>query len=559
MIKLFTDPTTTVFDSNGDKVLLPTFANVHKGDNDEFYLELELPLEYLNYITSGAIIVCNTPQGDQPFRVWNVEKTKRKIKVKAWHVYYDAQNLLIEDSYVVDQNCNAALDHLNSAATPSSPFSTLSDVGTVNSFRCVRKSLAEAIETVIERWGGHLVRDGFDIEIRTEIGEDRGVTIRYAKNLRDISVEESWDDVVTKLLPVGYDGLTLPEVFVESDIQYPTPFCKTVTFDQNIEQDAFTDEDGNFDEAAYQAALVADLRQQAQNYVDVYSTPRVNYTLAANVENVSDVGDTIEVIDERLGVNIMTNVIAFDYDPIADRYTQIEFGNFRKQLNGLMATISSGVRTAAEESAQVVKATLSKELDEATAAIWNALGNSYVIYDGDKILVVDSLPAEEAENVMVINSGGIGFSQSGIAGPFTSAWTIDGTLNMQNINVINLTADLIKGGTLRLGTADNVAGLLELYDENNNLIGQMDKNGLKMYGADGSYVLMNNSVGFAGFDAAGNKIYWVSEDEFHMEKCVVENEITLCDKMRFIPITLYEQDGTTIRNDGIGLVSTLGG
>jgi hypothetical protein len=120
-------------------------------------------------------------------------------------------------------------------------------------------------------------------------------------------------------------------------------------------------------------------------------------------------------------------------------------------------------------------------------------------------------------------------------------------------------ANLIKGGTLRLGTADNVAGLLELYDESNNLIGVMDKTGLKMYGADGSYVLMNNSVGFAGFDAAGNKIFWAAADEFHMEKCVVENEITLCDKMRFIPITIYEQDGTTIKNDGIGLVSTLGG
>ena len=32
----------------------------------------------------------------------------------------------------------------------------------------------------------------------------------------------------------------------------------------------------------------------------------------------------------------------------------------------------------------------------------------------------------------MINNGGIAFSQTGINGTFNSAWTIDGTLNMQN-------------------------------------------------------------------------------------------------------------------------------
>ena len=43
-----------------------------------------------------------------------------------------------------------------------------------------------------------------------------------------------------------------------------------------------------------------------------------------------------------------------------------------------------------------------------------------------------------------------------------------------------------------------------------------------------------------------------------MKKSVVEEEITLCNKMRFIPITLYDNDGK-MTNDGIGLVSTMGG
>ena len=196
-------------------------------------------------------------------------------------------------------------------------------------------------------------------------------------------------------------------------------------------------------------------------------------------------------------------------------------------------------------------------MQQSTDMIMGVMGDSYVIYDGDQILVVDKLPKEAATNVIRINNGGIGFSQTGINGTFNSAWTIDGTLNMQNVNVINLVADMIKGGTLKLGTHENASGILELYDDANNLIGQMDKGGLKMHGLDGSYVLMNNEIGFAGYDRNGNKIYWVSQDEFHMRKSVIEEEITLCNQMRFIPIQITE-DGNIV-NEGIGLVSAFTG
>ena len=126
---------------------------------------------------------------------------------------------------------------------------------------------------------------------------------------------------------------------------------------------------------------------------------------------------------------------------------------------------------------------------------------------------------------------------------------------MQNINVINLTASMIRGGTLKLGALDNTSGILEIWDAQNTLIGVMDKNGLKMYGQDGSYVVMNADVGFAGFDRNDTKIFWADADEFHMKKSVVEDEITLCAKVRFIPITIYS--GDTKVNDGIGLVPVI--
>lgn len=551
MIRLF-GITDTSFSSNGDLVINPLRAKVHKEDNGLFFIDLETNLDYVDNLVEGNIIIADTPQGDQAFRVGNVEKTRFKIKTRCYHVFYDSENYLIADSYVVEKNCNDALDHLNMATDNVSPFTTLSDVQTIKSFRCVRKSLYEAISTVLERWGGHLVRDNFNIQIRNSIGQDNGVTVRYAKNLKEITCEENWDDVVTKLMPVGKDGLLLPEQYLYSDTQYALPYTKTVSFTQEIEEEDYETED------AYNEALIEDLRIQAQNYLDENCVPKINYTLKANLEKISDVGDTIAVIDERLGINLTTHLIAYDYDCILKQYTELEFGNFQQTLSNLVSGITSSTQQQLEENNATIQVILSAELQAATDKIWESLGDSYVIYDGDKILVVDTLPKEEARNVIMINNGGLAFSQNGINGTFNSAWTIDGTLNMQAINVINLTANLIKGGTLKLGSNLNEYGQLEVYDEANNLIAELNKSGLKMYGVDHSYIVINNQVGFAGYDRLGNKLYWVEKDEFHIKKSVAEEEITLCNKLRFIPITLDDGNGN-ITNDGIGLVSVAGG
>lgn len=552
MIKLFAK-TETNFNSNGDKIINAIKARVKKVDNGDFSLELETDLSYVSDFEEGRIVVAPTPQGEQYFRISNVKKTKNKLSAKCLHVFFDSKNYLIEDSYVYQLNCNAALDHLNSATEPTSEFTTISDIETVNSYRCVRRSLYEAIQTLIERYGGHLVMDKFNIGIRQNIGQDKGVVVRYAKNLQEITCTENWDNVVTKLMPVGKDGLLLPNKYVMSETQYVLPYTKSLNFSQdNIVQDDYTTDDGQPDVEAYEAALLADLEGQAQRYVDANCVPSVNYTTKANIP-ITDIGDTVQVIDERLGLTLTTNVISYEYDIILDKYRSVQFGNFKPTLEGLTTQIATQTQNIIDEGTSNLHVIMSTELQEAKDSIMEALGSGYCIYDPNALLIVDRLPKESAQNVLMINNNGIAFGQNGISGAFTSAWTIDGTLNMQAINVINLTADLIKGGTLKLGSDTNQQGQIEVYDEANTLIAEMNANGLKVYGQDGSYVLINQEVGFAGYDRNDTPIYWVSQDEFHQKKAVVEQEITLCNKVRFIPITIAS--GGTITSDGIGLVS----
>ena len=562
MIKLF-GTTDTIYTTNGDIILQPIKAKVKCEDNGAYYLDLEAGLEYVNDITEGRIIAADTPDGTQAFRVGNVQKKNSKLTSRCYHVFYDTRNYLIVDSYVRNKGGNAALDQLNTAAVggAGSPFTTLSDVSKVNTYRCVRKSLYEAINTLVERWGGHLVRNNWTIELRTTIGADNGVTVRYAKNIQEITSEENWDGVVTKLLPVGRDGILLNAVdpsaslYVESEQQYDRPYCKTVTFSQSIDR---TEGESDTD---YLTRCVADLQYQAQNYVDQYCFPQVNYQVKVNLETITGLGDTVEVIDERLGLNLMTNVISYEYDCILEKYTNIELGNFRQTITGLFDKITSSVENTVNHEIVTATAAMNEELQRATAEILAHFENSYVIYKGNEILVVDRLPAEpHAGNVMRINSGGIGFSTTGTEGTFSSAWLLDGTFDAQQINVLNFTADLIHGNTLKLGGAFYpTPGEIRLYDADGNLIGIIGQGGVKMLGGTGEtdtgrpYVLMNNVVGFAGFDENDTKMFWADRDEFHMKKTMAEEELTICESMRFIKIDFT--DSGNVAHKGIGLVS----
>lgn len=79
MIKLFSS-TDTLFSTNGDKVIIPLRAKVHKEDNGSFYLDLDADLSYVNDLTANRIIVANTPQGEQAFRITNVANTMAGFK-----------------------------------------------------------------------------------------------------------------------------------------------------------------------------------------------------------------------------------------------------------------------------------------------------------------------------------------------------------------------------------------------------------------------------------------------------------------------------------------------
>ena len=547
MIKVY-DSSERLFNHNGLKILHPLVADITKEDNGDYYVELQDTIENSSYYQNGMIVRIPTPWGVQGFRMGNPTVKNRKISVKAWHLSYDAKNYIIRDAYAVDKNCNDALAYFNYNTDVPSPFTTLSDIPTIVSTRAVRKTLLEVYEWLLstDKYGGHWHRDNWTLGIQERCGEDRGVVLAVGKNITDMQIAEDWDGVCTKILPYTTDGesaVLLEETYVEwAEPLYDIPYTKVVEFANELDAEAFETTE------AYYAAVKNWLRGQAEDYIKEHLLPKVNYKVSASIDNVSDVGDTIHVKHPKCKVNIITDVISIKYDAIRKKYINIEFGNFKTELKNLSQSITAEANKHTDTAVKQTQTLLQTELDQATAQINGVLGNSYVINEGSQILVVDALPKESAVNVMKISSGGIGFSNSGINGTFTSAWTLNGTLNMQNINVINLSASFIKGGVLKLGGIGNSSGTFELYDEANRLIALMDKGGLTVYAKNGDYVKLNAEEGFVGYDSSGNKVYWADGNTFHMVNAEVENQIKIAGQVKIVPVISAD-------NVGVGFVA----
>lgn len=155
-------------------------------------------------------------------------------------------------------------------------------------------------------------------------------------------------------------------------------------------------------------------------------------------------------------------------------------------------------RTQAEISERVDKIVdstskeIQRKIENATTLITGGFGG-YVVLDnidpatGKKmhpwrILVMNTPDKDTAKNVIQINQNGIGFSTTGINGPYSNAWTIDGNLVADFITTGTMLADRIRGGTLEVGGSGlGKDGMIRVLDAKNKEIVRMDKSGVTIY------------------------------------------------------------------------------
>ncbi|HHX80067.1 MAG TPA: hypothetical protein GX692_03275, partial [Acholeplasmataceae bacterium] len=285
--------------------------------------------------------------------------------------------------------------------------------------------------------------------LKQNIGQDFGETIAYGKNLQNIEVYEDWSNVVTKLYPVGKDGLMLPEEYIESETQYEKPYTRTIPFETELEEEMQTEEN-----------LINELRHNAINFIETNQFPMVSYEVTSDINQEMEIGDKIHV--KHPLVNLLTEVLEYESDRNTEKVKKIIFGNFTRDVKAKFDVIKNEIK-------ENIQRLSSQEtvISQQTALInnLNKLGNVYI--DDNEILILDELPRENATNVLRIGMGGIGFSNTGYDGDYTTAWTIDGKFNADFIKVGTLDGALLKAGSVK---AEHIATEVLEQGGNNLLI-----------------------------------------------------------------------------------------
>lgn len=359
------------FDNNGFAVLDECFmAEINQELNGDYSLEIEYPaiskkatyLEELNIIKADG----------QLFRIYKVERTQEKIsKVKVWarHIFYDLAFYFIESSKILNANMKEALE---GTIPPELQglflFKALEE--NIAPFSIKEINAVDAIFRLIEVYGGELLRDNFNIEIKDSIGANNGVIIKYGKNIKGMKVIEDTSELATKIYAVGANNLLLPERYIEVEGEraklLPYPITKKVEFKECKDVESLRSRVEEFAKKAANPKIFINIDFMELSKTEEYK----NYSYLTKVA----IGDFVKVRNEKIAVTTDLRVIKKKTDLINPINTKIELGD---PLNTIIEKLDT-----------------SKLLDEINSAISGTLSSVIIKKNSDVVTIsTSSYPA----------------------------------------------------------------------------------------------------------------------------------------------------------------------
>lgn len=443
----------TDFSHNGNIVIQPRKAVIHKELGlSAFYLDLEIDNKYKNFLEEGAIVSAPLRSGEELFRVTDYTVKRNVTTVKCNHLFFDCTNSVINTLTLGLDTGLQALNKVKNASNPTLDFTFVSDATEAQLFRKTYSNTDSltAIRDIAQNYSSVLNVVGKTIYMNTNYSSESEVTIQYAKNLKDISVEYDWSTICTKVMPVGRDGIKLPEVYVNSNYQqdYNRIYTRVVQFQQEEPQISQTE---NW-EAVRELLLRDDLRMQAVQWIRTVDRPNVNYTVSSLIQDNIDVGDIIKVSDRNINLDIDTQVISFEYDCLTGLYIKVEFGNFSKKR---LSDLRSNIQTAAVN--QAINQT--SATNDLAYTLQNLLTMYNVKFNGNSIDIFDNDTVSQAQNIIRLDKDGISHAD-GLNQNFNNLISIDAKLNANNLKIENYRQIVARSGSTvnTVGTFFEVSG-----------------------------------------------------------------------------------------------------
>lgn len=339
--------------------------------NAKFTLTFDYPMfsEHAGDLVAENIVRVPVPGGKAAFRIAQVIKSMGHLSITAYHVFWDLNDDFIADTNIVDKDGQGALDQIMRAANYPTSFKVLSTIGNVTNARLVRMSIIKALlgtddNSFLNRWGGEFDWQDFSFSVNPRLGKDRGVHFEYAHNLTGYEATKDSSGIITRLLPEGYNGLLLPELYVDSPKlgNYRKPKISTKTY-QDIkaidETQATGDQKGAVPvQEAYELLRAAATKEFSENHIDEAKwTYKLNVALLENTEEYKDLsitttvlpGDTVTITHKLDGIDVRARLTGYTWQPSNHSYlTQtydstsrpdVAYSNLSSRLNEIKSQI----------------------------------------------------------------------------------------------------------------------------------------------------------------------------------------------------------------------------
>lgn len=481
--------------------------------NGEFEVEIVYPLDGKRFseIQKQRILYLKpNPYDDpQPFRIYGITKPiNGLVTIHAAHLSYDLSGVIVKAFPADASSASDAMTYISKNAIPSTNFKFLTNVAThgvmsVKKPTSIRSLLGGSDGSLLDVFGGEFLFDEWFVELLSARGSDKGVTIRYGKNMTDLEQDENDTDFYTGVYPYWYseseDGGLVTLSANNGIVNAPGSYdiVKILPLDLSSENFDKTSVDDDGYEVTVSKPTEAELLAAANNYISAnkIGIPKVSLDVSfvslAQTEEYKNLSvleqvrlcDTVTVEFEKLGVKAKAKCIKTVYNALTDKYESIELGEPKSSLATTVSNQGNLIEEASDHSYT------DRAIQNATELILSGKLGGFVTVTKNEIYIADNQDLNSAVKVWRWNSGGLGYSSTGKNGPFGLAMTQDG----------KIVADYITSGTLDCGiiNVSNIHGDSILIDTIDALNGINQKTDGYQYVKTGLLSADTNEYGIA--------------------------------------------------------------
>ena len=335
--------TEMAFSTNGIGILSDAAScYVETELNGIYELEMQYPVKGIHFHEIGqrSIILAKPDpfSRTQPFRVYRTTKPMGGlVKVYARHNAYDLMGIPVAP--FAAHSAAAALQGLRENAVTTCPFTFSTDkttqaAMTVSVPTAIWSQLGGIEGSVLDVYGGEYEFDRWNVILHNKRGENRGVSIRYGKNLTSLEQDENCANCYTGVYPywVSPEGelVQLEEKVVNAEGNFTYEKILPLDFSQEWEE----------------APTGEQLHARAQRYIreNEIGVPTVSWEVGfvqleqteeykgkAILEQVR-LGDTVSVIFPEMGVNTSARAVKTRYNVLLDRYESVTLGSVKANI-----------------------------------------------------------------------------------------------------------------------------------------------------------------------------------------------------------------------------------